>query len=64
MIQIITLAAGIVVGLITAPFDMPFVGNLPGTFIQGVVAFYASLVLAYVLGLALFKSADRLGLDR
>ena len=52
-----------VVGLATAPFNMPFVGNLPGTFLGGIVTFYTSLVVACVLGLALFKSADRLGIE-
>lgn len=52
-----------VVGLVTAPFDMPFVGNLPGAFLSGVITFYVSLVIACVLGLALFKSADRLGIE-
>jgi hypothetical protein len=42
---------------------MPFVGNLPGKFVGGAVTFYSSLVLACVLGLALFKSADRLGIE-
>ncbi|HEY0174169.1 MAG TPA: hypothetical protein VGB98_24335, partial [Pyrinomonadaceae bacterium] len=52
-----------VVGLVTAPFDMPLVGNLPGTFLGGIITFYASLVIACLLGLALFKSADRLGIE-
>jgi hypothetical protein len=52
-----------VVGLVTAPFNMPLVGNLPGTFLGGIVTFYTSLVIACLLGLALFKSADRLGIE-
>jgi len=51
------------VGALTAPFDLPLVGNLPGTFLGGVVTFYTSLVVACLLGLALFKSADRLGIE-
>lgn len=51
------------VGLVTAPFNMPLVGNLPGTFLGGIVTFYTSLVIACLLGLALFKSADRLGIE-
>jgi hypothetical protein len=51
------------VGILTAPFDLPLVGNLPGTFLSGVVTFYTSLVVACLLGLALFKSADRLGIE-
>jgi hypothetical protein len=60
-------AAGLVltfiVAFITSPFDMPLVGNLPGKFLSGIVTFYTSLVIACVLGLSLFKSADRLGIE-
>ena len=52
-----------VVALVTAPFNMPLVGNLPATFLSGIVTFYTSLVVACLLGLALFKSADRLGIE-
>ncbi|HEX8355555.1 MAG TPA: hypothetical protein VF611_21795 [Pyrinomonadaceae bacterium] len=62
-VQAVSLLLSFVVGLVTAPFNMPLVGNLPGTFLSGVVTFYASLVIACVLGLALFKTADRLGID-
>lgn len=54
---------GLFIALVTAPFSMPFIGNLPGKFIAGAVTFYSSLVIACVLGLALFKSADRLGIE-
>ena len=63
VVQVAAFVLYFVVGLLTAPFDLPLVGNLPGTFLSGVVAFYTSLVLACVLGLALFKSADRLGIE-
>jgi hypothetical protein len=62
-VQAVSLLLSFVVGLVTAPFNMPLVGNLPGTFLGGVVTFYTSLVIACVLGLALFKSADRLGIE-
>jgi hypothetical protein len=52
-----------VVGIVTSPFNMPFVGNVPARFIGGLVTFYTSLVIACVLGLSLFKSADRLGIE-
>lgn len=61
--QFAALVMTFAVGLVTAPFDMPFVGNLPGTFLSGVVTFYTSLVIACVLGLALFKSADSFGIE-
>jgi hypothetical protein len=62
-VQAVALVLQVVVGLATAPFDLPLVGNLPGTFLGGVVTFYTSLVVACLLGLALFKSADRLGIE-
>ncbi|PYS81066.1 MAG: hypothetical protein DMF67_18105 [Acidobacteria bacterium] len=62
-VQVMSFFAGVVVALLTAPFQMPFVGNVPGKFIGGAITFYTSLVIACVLGLALFKSADRLGLE-
>jgi uncharacterized membrane protein len=62
-VQLVGLVLTFLVALVTSPFDMPFVGNLPGKFIGGIVTFYTSLVIACVLGLALFKSADRLGIE-
>lgn len=62
-VQFVAFLLAWVVGLVTAPFNMPLVGNLPGTFLGGVVTFYTSLVIACLLGLALFKSADRLGIE-
>ncbi|MDT7781350.1 MAG: hypothetical protein QOC99_3862 [Acidobacteriota bacterium] len=53
----------LLVSLATAPFDMPFIGNLPAKFLGGIVTFYTSLVIACILGLSLFKSADRLGIE-
>ncbi|MET0649751.1 MAG: hypothetical protein ABW208_24325 [Pyrinomonadaceae bacterium] len=63
VVQAVAFVLSFGVGALTAPFDMPLVGNLPGTFLGGVVTFYTSLVVACVLGLALFKSADRLGIE-
>jgi len=63
LIQIAGLIAAIIVGMITAPFNMPFVGNLPANFIDGSLAFYFNLVVACVLGLSLHKCADQLGLE-
>lgn len=48
---------------ILAPFDMPFVGNLPARFVEGTFTFYTSLVIACILGLALYKSADKLDIS-
>ena len=62
-VQLVGLGIQLVVVVVTSPFDMPLVGNLPGKFIGGIFTFYTSLVVACVLGLALFKSADRLGIE-
>jgi hypothetical protein len=62
-VQLVSFVIYFVVGVLTAPFEMPLVGNLPGTFLGGVVTFYTSLVVACLLGLSLFKSADRLGIE-
>ena len=42
---------------------MPFFGNIPGMFIDCTVTFYFNLVVACILGLSLFKCADRLGIS-
>jgi len=52
-----------IVALVTAPFALPFVGNLPARFIDGSVTFYFNLVIACLLGLSLYKCADRLGIS-
>ncbi|HJR08663.1 MAG TPA: hypothetical protein VJ842_15495 [Pyrinomonadaceae bacterium] len=61
-VQVCALVLSFIIGLVTAPFDMPLVGNLPGRFMQGIITFYFNLVIACLLGLALYKSADRLDL--
>src|SRR3712207_7529135 len=62
-VQLASFVAGVVISIATSPFDMPFIGNVPGRFIGGFVTFYTSLVVACILGLSLFKSADRLGIE-
>jgi hypothetical protein len=63
VVQVVGFTLDFVVSLVTSPFDLPFVGNIPARFIGGVITFYTSLVIACVLGLSLFKSADRLGIE-
>jgi hypothetical protein len=63
VVQVAGFTLDFVVSFVTSPFDMPFVGNIPARFIGGIVTFYTSLVIACVLGLSLFKSADRLGIE-
>lgn len=63
LIQVVSFIVAIIVAVITAPFALPFFGNLPATFIDGSLTFYFNLVVACVLGLALYKRADRLGIN-
>ena len=62
-LQIVGFIISVIVAVVTSPFAMPFFGNLPANFIDGMVTFYFNLVIACVLGLSLHKSADRLGID-
>ncbi|MFN2512358.1 MAG: DUF4013 domain-containing protein [Pyrinomonadaceae bacterium] len=63
LIQIVAFVVTMIVAMITAPLTLPFFGNLPATFIDGSVSFYFNLVVACILGLSLFKCADRLGIS-
>jgi len=62
-LEVIALIMSGTVAMITAPFALPLVGNLPANFINGIITFYFNLVIACVLGLSLYKCADRLGID-
>jgi hypothetical protein len=61
-VQVFALVAGVIVYYSLAAFQMPLVGNLPARFIEGGISFYTNLVIAALLGLALYKSSDRLGI--
>ena len=63
LLQVVAVIVGIVVAIITSPFALPLVGNLPAKFIDGSLTFYFNLVIACVLGLSLYKCADRLGIS-
>lgn len=63
LVQIVGGIAGIIVAIILSPFALPFVGNLPAMFVDGSLTFYLNLVIACLLGLSLFKCADRLGIE-
>lgn len=62
-VQIVSLVVGGVISIMTAPLALPFMGNIVGNFINATFTFYFNLVIACVLGLALFKCADRLGIS-
>lgn len=62
-IQVVALTVSVVVALVTSPFALPLVGNLPAKFINGTITFYFNLVIACLLGLSLYKCADRVGIS-
>lgn len=62
-IQAVSFVVARVVAVITSPFALPFFGNLPATLIDGMFTFYFNLVIACLLGLSLYKCADRLGIN-
>jgi hypothetical protein len=62
-VQAVSLVFGLVSMLALSAFDMPLVGNIPARFVEGGFHFYASLVIAATLGLALYKSSDKLGIE-
>lgn len=62
-VQIMGTIMTIGVAIVLAPFDMPFFGNLPAQFINGIITFYTSLVVACILGFALYKCADKLDIQ-
>lgn len=63
VIEIIAFIVSVIVAIITSPFALPWVGNLPAKFIDGSVTFYFNLVIACLLGLSLYKCADRLDIS-
>ncbi|HET6974676.1 MAG TPA: hypothetical protein VFI24_00020 [Pyrinomonadaceae bacterium] len=62
LVQVVALVVGAIVAVVTSPFTLPFMGNLVGNFINATFTFYFNLVIACILGLSLFKCADRLGI--
>jgi Protein of unknown function (DUF4013) len=63
VVEAVAFVVSVIIALITSPFNLPFVGNLPANFINGTATFYFNLVIACLLGLSLYKSADRLGIS-
>ena len=51
-----------VFAFVFSAFDMPGIGNLPARAAESLVWFYMVIVFACLLGLAIFKSSDRLKL--
>lgn len=63
VVQVISFVAGVIIAMITSPLALPFMGNVVGNFINATFTFYFNLVVACILGLSLFKCADRLGIS-
>jgi hypothetical protein len=60
VVHVVSLVVGAIITIITSPLALPFMGNLVANFIDATFTFYLNLVIACILGLALFKCADRL----
>lgn len=63
VVQIVSLVVGAVISFVTSPLTLPFFGNLAAYFINATFTFYFNLVVACILGLSLFKCADRLDIS-
>lgn len=50
--------------LVFSPFDLPRMGNLPAIGLGSMFTFYLAVVFSCILGYALFKSADKLDLNK
>ncbi len=62
-VQVVTFFAGVTISVISSPLELPFMGNVIGNFINATFTFYFNLVIACILGLSLFKCADRLDIN-
>ena len=63
VVQLVSLVVAGVISIVTSPLALPYMGNLVGGFITALFTFYFNLVIACILGLSLFKCADRLGIN-
>ena len=63
LVQLVAFVVGVGISIITSPLTVPFMGNMVGNFIDATFTFYFNLVIACILGLSLFKCADRLGIN-
>jgi len=63
LVYFVAFVIGAMISFVTSPLALPFVGNVVGNFINATFTFYFNLVVACVLGLSLFKCADRLGIN-
>jgi F0F1-type ATP synthase membrane subunit b/b' len=64
LISVTSFVATALLHSIFAPLDLPMLGNIPATAISSFFSFYLSIVFACVLGLALYRRADKLELPQ
>jgi hypothetical protein len=64
VLGLISLFVSGLLAVIFSAFNLPGLGNLPATAIGSLFTFYFSVVFSCILGVALYKSADKLGLAR
>ena len=62
-VYFVSFVVGGVISIVTSPLALPYTGNVIGNFINATFTFYFNLVVACVLGLSLFKCADRLDIS-
>jgi hypothetical protein len=63
MVYVVAFVVTVIVYVVTSPLALPFVGNVIGNFMNATCTFYFNLVVACILGLSLFKCADRLDIS-
>jgi hypothetical protein len=63
MVYVVAFVVTVIVYVLTSPLALPFVGNVIGNFMNATFTFYFNLVVACILGLSLFKCADRLDIS-
>lgn len=62
LVYFVAFVVGAIVSIVTSPLALPYTGNVVGNFVNATFTFYFNLVVACILGLSLFKCADRLGI--
>jgi hypothetical protein len=64
---LLSILAAIPMGIVSSAlsaFNMPTVGNIPATFINGIIYFYFFIVFSATLGFAVYKNADKLAINQ
>jgi len=62
VVQGLGFGLGRLISIATQSMSLPLMGNLPGRILNGMVTFYSSLAVAYLLGLALHDRAAELNI--